>query len=364
MTPTVSFVVPCYKLGHLLAECVNSLLSQTYRDFEILIMDDCSPDNTPEVARSFNDPRVIHVRNEPNLGHLRNYNKGIQLSRGKYIWLISADDRLEVDHVLEKYVAVMEQHPSVGYICCTGIELVDGGRRRVAPYSVQARRDAVFHGKEFLRKLLLSNSIIAPAAMVRRACCDRVGMFPLDLPYAGDWFLWCVLALHYDVAYCAEPMVAYRIHTASITDRILDDNARICADNDLLVLWRVLREVEKAGARELVRPCMRAIAYEYGRQLLGKRYRGREFRRTEQQCADSINQFAQSNAERQMMTALMLTAAGDQCIQGGAPQRAMTYYERANRVRRTNSTALKLALVRTGRFGAVIRRCAFTLRHA
>lgn len=66
--PTVSFIVPCYKLAHLLPDCVNSILSQTYRDFEVLIMDDCSPDNTPQVAQSFPDPRVTHIRNDPNLG--------------------------------------------------------------------------------------------------------------------------------------------------------------------------------------------------------------------------------------------------------------------------------------------------------
>src|SRR5216684_5652724 len=94
MNPKVSFVIPCYKLAHLLPECVNSILSQTYQDFEVLIMDDCSPDHTPEVARSFRDARVKHIRNEPNLGHLKNYNKGIELARGQYVWLISADDCL------------------------------------------------------------------------------------------------------------------------------------------------------------------------------------------------------------------------------------------------------------------------------
>jgi glycosyltransferase involved in cell wall biosynthesis len=67
MTPIVSFVVPCYKLGHLLRECVDSILCQTYSDFEVLIMDDCSPDNTPEVAQSFQDPRVKYIRNDPVL---------------------------------------------------------------------------------------------------------------------------------------------------------------------------------------------------------------------------------------------------------------------------------------------------------
>ena len=113
--PTVSFIVPCYKLAHLLPDCVHSILMQTYRDFEVLIMDDCSPDATPQVAQSFQDPRVKHIRNDPNLGHLRNYNHGIGLSRGKYIWLISADDFLRRPYILQRYVELMENHPQIGF---------------------------------------------------------------------------------------------------------------------------------------------------------------------------------------------------------------------------------------------------------
>jgi glycosyltransferase involved in cell wall biosynthesis len=116
--PSVSFVVPCYKLAHLLPECINSILSQSYREFEILIMDDHSPDATPEVAASFKDPRVRHIRNDPNLGHLRNYNKGIELSRGRYVWLISADDYLGNRYVLERFVALLDENPRVGYTFC------------------------------------------------------------------------------------------------------------------------------------------------------------------------------------------------------------------------------------------------------
>src|SRR5438477_10603599 len=111
--PTVTFVVPCYKLAHLLPDCLRSILSQSFGDFEILVMDDCSPDHTGEVARSFKDSRVRHVRNDPNLGHLHNYNKGIALARGAYIWLISADDCLRRPYVLERYVQQMDRHPSV-----------------------------------------------------------------------------------------------------------------------------------------------------------------------------------------------------------------------------------------------------------
>src|SRR5262245_31370136 len=114
MDPKVSFIIPCFKLAHLLAECVDSILSQTYDDLEIIIMDDCSPDNTAEVAQSFKDHRVRYVRNNVNLGHLRNYNEGIARCRGQYIWLISADDRLRKPYVLQRYVELMDSRPEVG----------------------------------------------------------------------------------------------------------------------------------------------------------------------------------------------------------------------------------------------------------
>src|SRR5258705_13208938 len=77
--PTVSFVVLCYKLAHLLPECINSILSQTYRDFEVLIMDDQSPDNTADVAKLFQDPRLKYFLNENNIGGFRNENEGVRL---------------------------------------------------------------------------------------------------------------------------------------------------------------------------------------------------------------------------------------------------------------------------------------------
>src|SRR5271163_1351179 len=144
MNPKVTFIVPCYKLAHLLPDCIRSILSQTFQDFEILIMDDCSPDHTPEVAASFADPRIIHVRNEPNLGHLRNYNKGISLARGEYVWLISADDYLRRPYVLERYLQVLDEHPKVGYVFCPGVKVRGGKEVGDLDYSFHGVRDRVF----------------------------------------------------------------------------------------------------------------------------------------------------------------------------------------------------------------------------
>src|ERR1700731_2287847 len=199
-TPTVSFVIPCYKLAHFLPECVNSILDQTYGDFEVLIMDDCSPDNTAEVARSFQDRRVQHIRNESNLGALPNYNKGIGLSRGKYVWLISADDYLRRPYVLQRYVDLMEANPRVSYTFCPGVEVKNGKETGPLGYSTYGDRDRVIAGRVFLETLLYHNLVIAPAAMARREYYEKISYFvinpvwggaPIDLIWGGDWYLWC-----------------------------------------------------------------------------------------------------------------------------------------------------------------------------
>lgn len=154
-TPTVTFVVPSYRLGHFLAECVNSVLSQTYSDWEMLIMDDCSPDNTGEVASSFRDPRVKYIRNEHNLGLVKNFNKGIGSSRGKYVWIISADDYLRRPYTLERYVELMEKHEKVGS-ALVPLQKWRMGRKR--KYSLPMEEIALLGDTHFLKLLLEATS--------------------------------------------------------------------------------------------------------------------------------------------------------------------------------------------------------------
>lgn len=252
--PKVTFVVPCYNLAHFLGECVSSILSQSYSDFEVLIMDDCSPDNTPEVAKSFADPRVIHVRNETNLRHLANYNKGIKLARGEYIWLISADDRLRRPYILEQYVTLMDKRPEVGYVFCPAIELADDHETELLAYSFHGAQDSIFEGRKFLNKLLEGNTVVAASGMVRRECYEKVSLFPLDMPYAGDWYLWCIFALYYDVAYFSEPMVDYRSHNQTMTNLLMKGNYNIFRDG-IAVLTRIRDKSLIKGEDTIVMKC-------------------------------------------------------------------------------------------------------------
>lgn len=270
--PSVTFVVPCYKLAHLLRQCVESILSQTFGQLEILIMDDCSPDDTAEVANSFGDARVVHVRNEPNLGHLRNYNKGIGLARGKYVWLISADDYLRRPYVLQRYVNALERHPAVGYTVCPGVGVRDGVETQVIDYSVSGRHDRVVPGHQWLKRLLPANIVVAASGLVRRECYLSHGAFPLDMPYAGDWYLWSLFAFHHDVAYFAEAMVCYREHTLSMTTHLTREKVQACAREEISIPWAIKARADEAGLKELSRDCLTAVAQIYGRNLAQLRF--------------------------------------------------------------------------------------------
>jgi len=362
VNPKVTFIIPCYKLAHLLSECVNSILGQTYGNFEVLIMDDCSPDDTPAVAQSFSDPRVNYIRNEANLGHLRNYNKGIELARGEYIWLISADDYLLQSYVLERYVASMGAHPEVGYICCAGME-VRNDVKKLAKYTLKADQDTIFNGHAFLKELLYCRNIFAPSVMVRSECYRKLGCFPVDMPYAGDGYIWGLYALHHDVAFLAEPMVAYRIHDLSMTDSILNSKPDICVDDDLAVLWRLKERIKAAGHVRLAEECCRAIGYEYARLAIGKRFRFRQISMTLQQCDESVRRFAENADEAKWIRARLRVSLGDLYFQAGnRPKARQSYVSGMREYWWMPKSWLKLLLLVLGNVGKFIRIAAFQVR--
>lgn len=270
--PEVSFIVPCYRLGHLLAECVQSILCQTYASFEIIIMDDCSPDDTPTVAQTLTDERIRYVRNAENLGHLANYNKGVTLSRGKYVWLISADDRLRAPCILERYVRVMEKHANVGCVCCPGIGLENGQETTLLDCGYFGPRDRIFKRRSFITASLRNGTgLLAPSVMVRKDCYDRIGAFPLDMPHQGDWYLWFKWALEYDVAYLAEPMVNYRSHPLNIMKDLMKNGDTVFRD-EVNVLWRTKDDCQKKGYYGLADRCEDMLAAKYARSAASVMY--------------------------------------------------------------------------------------------
>lgn len=362
MDPLVSFVVPCYKLAHMLSDCVNSILAQTCHNFEILIMDNCSPDNTPEVAQSFHDPRVKHIRNDVNLGHLRNFNKGIAMSRGKYVWLISADDLLRSPHVLGRFVDVMERNPEVGYTFCRAVELQGEKELGVARFDY-GNQDRIWDGPAFLARLVRCNCIAQSSGMVRKECYNKVGLFPLDMPHAGDWYLWCVLALHYRIAYFSEPMVWCRVHEESLTTLFNRGDASVCVFDELNVLWRVRRQAELAGVPSLRGACNVSIARRAARALnSGPSVRARPGL-SEDDFEAMIRRHVTGSQDEEDIRARVYTSLGDEQFWDGEYRKATRSYWLGLRLRPWwLKSWTKYILLGTGAFGICVRRIFFQLR--
>ncbi len=363
--PTVSFVVPCYKLAHLLPECVNSIIGQTYGDFEVLIMDDCSPDNTAEVARSFADPRVKHIRNDPNLGHLRNYNKGISLSRGKYVWLISADDYLRKPHVLERYVALLDRQPNVGYVFCPGFAVRDGvDTRELGCYSQRGDRDRILPGHVLLKKLLGGNFVLAPSGLVRRECYDKISVFPLNMPWCGDWYLWCLFALYYDVGYFAEHMLCYREHHAlSMTTTLIREKLEACAAEEISVPWLIRKKAQEAGYSRLMKESLFAAACTYARVLASERYRISGSFMNFEEFEDSLRQNTTSETERNWVRARVYENVGNEYYWQGDLTLAREFYGKALRKNPWRvAVHIKRLLLSLGKRGDYVRRTILSFR--
>ena len=358
--PRVSVVVPCYRLGHLLADCVGSILSQTFEDLEVLIMDDCSPDNTPEVAVALTDPRVRYIRNEHNLGHLRNYNRGLSLARGEYLWLISADDRLRRPYVAERFVKLLDARPDVGYVFCPVMKFNDDGDTHL--YGEHGADDVVFNGHDFLRRLANGNSVPAPSGLVRRSCYERISMFPLNMPFAGDWYLWSAFALFTNVGYLAEPMVGYRVHTGNMT---LDFKKRVDAlvQDELRVLWAMKALAESASIPSIVGLYLNRIAWYYATHVGFKVSRNWSHGISIEEFERSLSEHCSNDSDRRAIRAMTYAFLADCCHAGGDDGLARRWYDAALEQKpREIRTWLKRRLLNCGAAGRAARHIVDRLR--
>jgi glycosyltransferase involved in cell wall biosynthesis len=268
MSPLVTFVVPCYKLAHYLGACLDSLLSQSFARLEIIVMDDSSPDHTASIAGVYRDPRLRYIRNERNLGHLRNYNRGISLAAGKYLWLISADDCLLGPHALARYVEMMERDDRLAFVFSPAMGIGAAGEAQgIVSWTRPFAGSRSLSGRRFLATLVDGNCVAAPSVLARRDCYEAVGGFPLDLPHAGDWYLWCAFAFIGDVAYIDEPLSCYRAHQASMSSAMRASRRDLVWEDQIRVRWRLKSMADRCGFAEIAAMCTEAIAVSYAMRL-------------------------------------------------------------------------------------------------
>jgi glycosyltransferase involved in cell wall biosynthesis len=217
--PDVDVVVPCYKYAHYLEFCIGTILSQRDVEVRVLIVDDCSPDDTPAVAAKLcaADARVNYTRNEKNLGLVGSANRGvIDWARAPYTLLISADDAL-TPGALARAVSVMERFPEVGMTY--GMALVVAETEEMTGVEDQAAFEyRVMTGADFIEQSCIGwCGVASPTALVRTSVQHKVGGLDPKLPHTCDMEIWMRLATQSSVAAVNATQAYYRRHAENMS---------------------------------------------------------------------------------------------------------------------------------------------------
>jgi glycosyltransferase involved in cell wall biosynthesis len=258
--PKVSVVIPNYNHARFLRQRVDSVLAQTYQDFELILLDDCSTDESQSILREYAaNPRVRMEFNEENSGStFKQWNKGVRLARGKYIWMAESDDYAE-RQFLEKLVARLDAEPSAVFCNCRSwrvspdgeiIEFLDSWF--VDLDAQKWTMDHLADGREECEKYLVSRNTIPNASSVvfRKDIYERVGGADESLIYCGDWKLWASMALTGGtIAYVGQPLNYYRWHESGVRSK--SQRLGLDAVEYLQVVrWILERTTPTKGTRE------------------------------------------------------------------------------------------------------------------
>jgi glycosyltransferase involved in cell wall biosynthesis len=204
--PRVSVVVTTYNRARVLPITLDSILSQSYEDFELIVSDDCSPDDTEEVCREYmrRDARVRYRRNPKNLRMPGNLNAGIAEARGVYVANLHDGDVYRAD-LLEKWSGALDRHPNAAFV----FNQYESGEIGGPTVIYSSDLEECTSGREFLLRIFTAQfgSPVHGTVMARKACYDAVGPFDPAYSFNSDVEMWMRLALRYDVAYVAEPLI-------------------------------------------------------------------------------------------------------------------------------------------------------------
>ncbi len=233
--PTVSVVIPTYNRAHLLGRAIQSVLNQTYHDFEIIVVDDGSTDNTEEVVKSFNDPRIHYTRHDQNRGGSAARNTGIKMARGEYIAFQDSDDEW-LPEKLQKQMKVFESAPPEVGVVYTGFWRIECDKRIYIPSGKISRKEGNIQGE-----LLKGNFVTTQATVLKKECFEKAGMFDQRLPRFQDWELFIRISKYYEFKCIDEPLVISYFTPVSISS-----NQRAQVEAFGLILEKHYRDIAKS----------------------------------------------------------------------------------------------------------------------
>lgn len=227
-----SVCIPTYNSAQYLGAAIESVLTQEFADFELVVSDNASSDGTQELCGKYDDRRLRYVRFDEFVSQSGNWNRCIDLAEGEFIVILHADDVL-LPGYLRRAVEIIHRNPDVGLVHCSVRHIDRDGKELHLQRLFDS--DRVDREGEILRKLLIDGCVVNPSGvMVPRKVYESIGKFTDEIVWGVDWHMWIRIALDWPVAYIAEPLAQYRQHPQSGTSSVMST-----ARNGTDELWMI-----------------------------------------------------------------------------------------------------------------------------
>lgn len=249
--PLISVLMPAYNVERYVKKAISTILDQTYPHIELLIIDDCSKDKTPQVIRSFTDPRIKFSHNEKNLGYLKTSNKLFDMAKGEFIAFQDADDYSDVTR-LEVQMKEFDKDPSLA-VCGTNFTGVreDGELMFCTNYSTDPAS---------IRKKMLVNdySMIPNSFLFKREIVDKIGKYHeyWDRIGAEDYYWTWLIMERYKVVNIKPALYYYRYNPSGVTGDWSDNRKKI---HTVKILARLLKQRAETGTDDLQSGNLKAL---------------------------------------------------------------------------------------------------------
>ncbi|MEY3785965.1 MAG: hypothetical protein RLZ75_170 [Pseudomonadota bacterium] len=218
LSPTISVCIPTYCGAAHLGEAIESVLNQSFTDYELIIIDDNSPDQTAEIVSSYQDYRIRYIKNLANLGPEGNWNKCLAEAKGKYFKLLPHDDTLASD-CLSRQVAILDNdtNQSIALVFCAR-HIIDCNGKIITTRGYPFGKEGVINRYEAIKKSIrLGTNLIGEpgAVMFRKSLAEEVGFFDGSISYIIDLDYWFRLLLNGNAYYIAQPLASFRVASGS-----------------------------------------------------------------------------------------------------------------------------------------------------
>ncbi len=234
MIPRISVIMPVYNGEKYLRQAMESILNQSFSDFEFIIINDGSTDRTEEIVKSYNDPRIVYLKNERNLGLSRSYNKGIGACRGQYLARMDADD-ISAPNRFERQIQFLKKRPYVD-IVGSSLTFIDEKGRKCGVWRRQLDHTDIKFSS------LFSTPMIHPTIMGKTEVF-KSHLYNEELYNSEDYELWSRLLFEIGTRFgnIHEPLLFYRTYPNSFTQTLNLDKRTVSAHNTIKNIERYMK---------------------------------------------------------------------------------------------------------------------------